>query len=423
MADYKPKQIKKAGEDLVRFGRRVINYQKDILEPDTLDSLHQATENLYQIHKTKPFNPEISLKAQNKLEPLLRKHGGKIYPQGWLAENVDMILVAAIVVLTIRTFFLQPFIIPTNSMYPSYNGMTFELYSEDDRSPAFPLNIVRRAFVGASHQSLVAPVSGEIHVPVFRQPNPDGRIEFRYVEGRKWFGILPAIFREYTLFVGGRPTSIQVPAEFNLDDVIRDAFFPENEDLTDTLRELNREGQFARSGNLLLAPTSKRARAGEPVLRFDRISGDALFVDRFSYHFIRPRVGDPFVFRTREIEGLRDSRGEIQDKYYIKRIAGGPGDELEIREPVLMRNGQPNTGSRAFERNAEQFPPFRGYRALGKLEPGETVLLGDGEYFALGDNSGNSLDSRSFGAVPRRSIVGRAILIYYPFSHRWGLAR
>jgi len=46
--------------------------------------------------------------------------------------------------------------------------------------------------------------------------------------------------------------------------------------------------------------------------------------------------------------------------------------------------------------------------------------LGDEEYVALGDNSGNSLDSRGWGVVPRDNIVGRALYVYLPFGHHWG---
>jgi signal peptidase I len=45
-----------------------------------------------------------------------------------------------------------------------------------------------------------------------------------------------------------------------------------------------------------------------------------------------------------------------------------------------------------------------------------------GNYVALGDNSANSLDSRYWGFVPEKSVIGKAIFIYYPFTKRWGFA-
>ena len=50
----------------------------------------------------------------------------------------------------------------------------------------------------------------------------------------------------------------------------------------------------------------------------------------------------------------------------------------------------------------------------------DVFTLDDDEYFMLGDNSENSQDSRFWGIVPRQNIVGRANLVYWPFSRRWG---
>ena len=61
---------------------------------------------------------------------MLRRTGGAIYPKSSLVENVEFFLVAAIVILGIRTYFLQPFKIPTNSMWPTYNGMTPEAFHD-----------------------------------------------------------------------------------------------------------------------------------------------------------------------------------------------------------------------------------------------------------------------------------------------------
>jgi signal peptidase I len=46
-----------------------------------------------------------------------------------------------------------------------------------------------------------------------------------------------------------------------------------------------------------------------------------------------------------------------------------------------------------------------------------------GSFFALGDNSANSLDSRYWGFVPDRNVVGRGLFVYWPFSSHWGFVR
>nr|WP_238710346.1 signal peptidase I [Oceanipulchritudo coccoides] len=166
---------------------------------------------------------------------------------------------------------------------------------------------------------------------------------------------------------------------------------------------------------------------GETAFSFDLLTGDQLFVDRFSYHFKRPSVGDPIVFRTDNLEHIdRDNRG----KYYIKRAVAGPNDVLEIDPPGLVLNGQPATGAKAFEANRNQEAPYSGYvygmrsqnYPLPQADGRTPIKIPDGHYFAMGDNSPNSADSRMWGFVPQTEIVGKAMFIYYPFSHRWGPA-
>ena len=55
------------------------------------------------------------------------------------------------------------------------------------------------------------------------------------------------------------------------------------------------------------------------------------------------------------------------------------------------------------------------------LKAGGQLILGDDEYFMMGDNTNNSEDGRTWGAVKRKNIVGRALFVYWPFGARWGL--
>jgi signal peptidase I len=57
------------------------------------------------------------------------------------------------------------------------------------------------------------------------------------------------------------------------------------------------------------------------------------------------------------------------------------------------------------------------------LPVGGKVTVPANSYFALGDNSPRSLDSRYWGFVPDKDVVGRPLFIYYPLTSRWGLAR
>jgi signal peptidase I len=173
-------------------------------------------------------------------------------------------------------------------------------------------------------------------------------------------------------------------------------------------------------GRYRLIRTGKTVRAGERVMAFDILTGDQLFVDRMSYHFVRPSVGSGFVFRTGNIEGIFRTYG---DQYYIKRLVGVPGDTLEIKEHTLMRNGAPITGAAAFDKNAKQQDNYVGYRNEGLLARDAKITIKPNEFFAMGDNSANSADGRYWGTVPAKDVVGRPIFVYYPFTRHWGPAR
>src|SRR5205085_12693742 len=93
--------------------------------------------------------------AIERLEEVLRRTGGAIYPKSALVENVEFFLVAAIVILGIRTYFVQPFKIPTNSMWPTYNGMTPEVWKSESEVPGPVMKVVRFATLGARHKEVI----------------------------------------------------------------------------------------------------------------------------------------------------------------------------------------------------------------------------------------------------------------------------
>ena len=138
-------------------------------------------------------------------------------------------------------------------------------------------------------------------------------------------------------------------------------------------------------------------------------------------------MGQGFVFRTDHIPDIERNFG---DQYFVKRLIGVPGDSIEVREPMILRNGAPIAGSRAFELNAGRVSPYRGYfnathedSRYSILFPGDTITVPAHGYLALGDNSHDSFDGRFWGYVPEKDVVGRPLFIYYPFTKRWGTAR
>ena len=162
--------------------------------------------------------------------------------------------------------------------------------------------------------------------------------------------------------------------------------------------------------------TQTHVHRNQPFLHFDILSGDMVFVDRLTYHFRRPKIGEAIVFRTGHIPALTN------DIYYIKRLVGIPKDRLEIRSPILYRNGYPIDGSLAFKNNHQTKGLYAGYQNAGLLDEGMIHPIGVGHFFGLGDNSPHSYDSRFWGEIPERDVIGKALFVLHPFSWRWGFA-
>ena len=390
---------KKVAKELLQSARKVYDYRRDLIPEGRLAELDKAAGEVEGLMRDKATKEAPLVAAIDRLDTLLRKIGGKIYPKTFWNDNLEVALVAAIIVIGIRTFFFQPFIIPTNSMYPTYSGMKAVVYEDKNDAPSMLAKTFRFLTLGAKHKALIAQNSGAVQL-----------VNVRQVKGKKWF-FLPTVLNEYTLLVGGVPHKILLPADFDISSAIEDSF-------------PNWDGV---GGNL-----NASVSAGDTILRFDITLGDALFVDRLSYHFKRPEAGDPFVFRTGEIPGIEGGAGNIVDKYYIKRIGGVGGERLEIKNGALLVNGEPRSEVEAFGRNERQEGDYKGYVYPTQNDPsnppqlltapGVTAELPAGTFVALGDNSANSLDSRYWGYVPEKSVIGKAIFIYYPFTMRWGLA-
>lgn len=403
------RKLRHIAEDLVRTGIKVFRYRQDQLAPEMANLLNDHIRELDGVRKRKDDSARpLVQEGIEKLDATLRKTGGTFYPHRSWSENIEMLLVGAFLVIGIRTFFFQPFIIPTNSMYPTYNGMTYENYiipgqQEDPppATPAKPVRLLRKLLVGATHVEVIAKNSGEVRVS-----NP------QKVTGRKWF-LFPSEKYEFTIHVGSEPHTFRVPLDFH------------------AIEKILIESQLI--PNSWPHKNTRTVEAGEKILSFDILSGDALFVDRMSYHFRKPDIGDPFVFKTNLVESedihvFADLANQDPGKYYIKRLVGKGGDSLQIDPPILNRNGKPITGTKAFEKNHARIDKYSGYtinqdpRGRFFRQNGDIVEIPEGHYFAMGDNSPNSSDSRTWGFVPKKAIIGRAVFIYYPFTKRWGIS-
>ncbi len=137
----------------------------------------------------------------------------------------------------------------------------------------------------------------------------------------------------------------------------------------------------------------------EPTLN----DGDNLIVDKISYRFAEPERFDIIVFPFRYAERT----------YYIKRIIGMPGETVQIDDRGnIYVDGE--LLEEAYGREVIQNP--------GRAD--DPIMLGDDEYFVMGDNRNNSSDSRdpSVGNIHRKDIIGRAFIRIWP-SSKFGILK
>lgn len=126
--------------------------------------------------------------------------------------------------------------------------------------------------------------------------------------------------------------------------------------------------------------------------------GDRILVNKVSYRLHDINRGDVVVFRRPD-----DQPGDIRD--LIKRVIGLPGDTVEGRNSQILVNGQ------------LLVEPYLGDDQFADFGP---LTVAEGEYFMMGDNRDQSLDSRRFGTIAEDRVVGRAFVLFWPVD-RFGL--
>jgi signal peptidase I len=147
------------------------------------------------------------------------------------------------------------------------------------------------------------------------------------------------------------------------------------------------------------------------------IKGDRFLVEKVTGRSRSPLRGDVIVFRT---DGLLNSPS---DSYYVNRVAGLPGETINISPPYLLANGNRIMKPTIFRKITTKENGFAGFllarTSKGILtDPNNSITLGTDEYFVLGDNTTGCTDSRYYGPIKKSSIVGRAILIYAPADRK-----
>lgn len=289
---------------------------------------------------------------------------------------LDLLIVVGAVAFGIRGLFFQPFKIPTGSMQPTLYGIHYMYSTPLGKNLPAAFNY---ALFSSRRARLEVAESGEV---VFK-------------------GYKNSFFTDSTeFFIGSRLYSL--PGEPR--KVMEYSGLEEGQSCS--------AGEIKADGFLSM--------------------GDHLFVERFSIYLSPPQRGEVMIFTTEGLTVGGEPLSASSGFYYVKRLVGMPGDTLRLKNNQLYVKP---AGAKDFSklqdlapRTAKLYSGKGGYQGhlstMGDYRlfaADEDYIVPEDHYFMLGDNSAFSLDSRFFGAVPRRNLVGRSWFIFWPFSRRWGL--
>lgn len=370
--------VRHAGQMRKHFWK-ILMAQRDLLPAPATDAVTKALQGVEDAVKGRSEKAAVE-EQMVRLEKTANKWL-KPYPfPGW-RENIDVLLVAMAVALGIRTFFLQPFKIPTGSMQPTLYGITsnpnfkesFEPPADLRPTPDFEIRNPLARFLtywyrGVSYTRVAAKSEGSIQAIEKPQRFLLFNLWQRFQVGEQWYTV----------------------------------WFPPDE-------LLERAGLVAR-GQL----NPRVFKPGEEIMKLRLISGDHLFVDRVSYNFRRPRRGDIIVFQTAGI----DYPGVPRDQYYIKRLVGLGGEKLKIGADNHLRVNERrlDTNTPGFERVYSFTNDYVGHTPIMRFAGEQEFPIRPDHYIVMGDNTANSLDSRFFGDFSRQYVIGRAFCVYWPMG-------
>ncbi len=427
--------VREAGT-MCKHVKKLLDHQRDILSPKAVSEVESSLKDLRDTIKTGADKATL----ENKMEKLEETANQwiKPYPNAGYRENIEVLLVALAVAMGIRTFFLQPFKIPTASMQPTLFGITSKnLLVETDYQKPTGWGRITDWLGGGTYLTYRADGDGP-----FNGVSRPLRLLIFNVKQTLWYNGKPHNFWFVPDTGGGMPLQYSLPQTLA-------AMF------TDLQPAAAERGDISDLEMRMGVQRGTQFHKGDTVLNMKIISGDHLFIDRVSYNFVPPGRGDIVVFQTSGIpEDQRYHYGIPPDQFYIKRLVGLGGETISIKQdyivtgiptpsgPVdlpaghLIVDGKPlSTATPGFKNlysfsnpapGAQSIPykldHYYGHGMIGFLESGNEYHIQPENFFVMGDNTMNSLDSRYWGGFPQDKVIGKAFFVYWPINSRfaWG---
>jgi signal peptidase I len=390
--------------DLHRHIRRLLAQRRDLIDLEGAQAVADALAGLNRdLHRAEPV--AVIEDSCRRLSETAGQWLGDL--RRWRhREFFEVLAAAAIIVLTVRTFFLQPMKIPTGSMQPTLFGITVEdLRNHPDfQIPTGLTALVHRLVYGKSYYHVVAKAPGRLA----GIGKPESVIpKFKHAP----------FLRKQTFTVGVTEHTVWFPPW----------------DLPNAMLVNPDQTLFAYAG---LLDSNRWYEKGDDLIKLAVTSGDHVLVDRLTYNFRRPKRGEIIVFRTAGIPQLHEGT------HYLKRLIALGGERVRIGddrhvvidgkrldattphfERVYAFNGPPHENEYSGhinDRVARQnripsgtvAPLFRNERVEFKVRPDHCLVMGD--------NTVGSLDGRRWGDFPERLVVGKFWMAYWPMSARFG---
>lgn len=397
---FKLRKSRSTLKSAIKQTTSVYNMQRDIAGEASDVALRALLVEARNVYRTSRDIAVIEAMVQNLAQAIGKDTAWRPLHVNSFAENFDVIVVAVGVAMAFRCYFFEPFKIPTGSMQPTLYG----IYSTEQAKPGLfdrmPLKPFKWIVTGDWYKEVRVGVGGAVQdISASFKP---GYVTYT-IAGHRYH--VPSDVLEHTEAGSRDPNA---PMNF--------------------IRKHCRVRHNERGVASYYVP------AGEVLWAGIVHAGDHVFVNRVVWNFRKPHRGEVMVFSTTGIKGL------VQDTHYIKRMVGLPGESIGVNPPELIVNGQPVSEPYTIGRIARKDSAYRyegnytnylGYMLIGDStassrsplrKVGDEIQLSADEYLGMGDNTGNSLDGRYWGAVPAKNLLGPGAFVYWPFtSKRFGI--